>query len=118
MTELFQKLTTLEQTYLIIALVSSVILLINFARIYIRGGDIDSNPRVSIFRNNEPGVVSQFFTFRNLVGFFTLFGWMGIACLKNNVSPGFTLPIATIAGFLMMTLTFLLFKRLKTLFES
>jgi hypothetical protein len=46
----------------------------------------------------------QFLTLKNLVGFFTIFAWTGIACSQAGLAPGLTLFISTAAGLLMMGL--------------
>lgn len=50
----------------------------------------------------DHGIGFQFFTLKNMVGFFTIFGWTGIACLESGWSIGFTLLISTAAGLAMM----------------
>mgnify|MGYP001489651260 CR=1 FL=1 len=64
------------------------------------------------------GVGFQFFTFKNIVAFFTIFGWTGITCIDNGLSTGLTLVISVIAGLLMMVLTSSLFFWMHKLAES
>ncbi len=52
----------------------------------------------------DHGIPFQFLTLKNLVGFFTIFSWTGIACIDSGLSNGITLLIATLAGLLMMGL--------------
>lgn len=52
----------------------------------------------------DHGIPFQFLTLKNLVGFFTIFSWTGIACIDAGFSTGITLLISTIAGLLMMAL--------------
>src|SRR5690606_9324059 len=44
----------------------------------------------------------QFLSFKNLIGFFTIFGWTGIACLGEGFSKGLTIVISMVCGLLMM----------------
>ncbi len=118
MTELFQNMTTLEQTYWIIALVSSAILLFIFAATFIGGGDVDMEADATDFEADDGGVGFQFFTFKNFVAFFTMFGWTGVTCLDNELSTGLTLLFSTIAGLIMMVLTSLLFYWMHSLSET
>ena len=46
----------------------------------------------------------QFFTIKNLVVFFTLFGWTGLACLDSGLSLPVTLVASLMAGLIMMSL--------------
>lgn len=118
MLEFFDGMSTLEQTYWIIALVGSVVFLIIFALTFIGGGDADMEADANDFEADDGGVGFQFFTFKGIVGFFTIFGWTGITCLDNGMSNGITLIISAIAGLIMMFLTSLLFYWMYKLSES
>lgn len=61
-------------------------------------GDVDSSI------DNDLGIDFQFLTLKNLIAFFTIFGWTGIVCFDANLSVGISILISTIAGTLMMTL--------------
>jgi hypothetical protein len=50
----------------------------------------------------DHGIPFQFLTLKNLVGFFTIFSWTGIACISAGYSNGLSLFISTIAGLIMM----------------
>ncbi|MDV7186378.1 hypothetical protein R3X25_03715 [Lutibacter sp. TH_r2] len=109
MLEFFDGMSTLEQTYWIIALIGSAIFLVIFILTFIGGGDTDMDADASDFEADDGGVGFQFFTFKNVVAFFTIFGWTGITCLDNGLSIGLTLILSVIAGLLMMVLTTSLF---------
>jgi hypothetical protein len=66
----------------------------------------------------DDGIGIQFFTFKNAMAFFTLFGWTGIACLDNGFSAGVSTTIAFMAGIAMMTLMSFLFLWISKLAES
>lgn len=52
----------------------------------------------------DHGIPFQFLTLKNLIGFFTIFAWTGIACTEAGFSNGITLVLAMVAGLLMMGL--------------
>lgn len=52
----------------------------------------------------DHGIPFQFLTLKNLIGFFTIFSWTGIACQEAGLSNALTLLIASIAGLLMVGL--------------
>lgn len=52
----------------------------------------------------DTGIDFQFLTLKNLIAFFTIFGWTGIACLNSGLSTGVSVFISLIAGLLMMTI--------------
>ena len=109
MTEFFDGMSTLEQTYWIIALIGSVVFLIIFILTFVGGGDTDMEADASDFDTDDGGVGFQFFTFKNIIAFFTIFGWTGVTCLDNGLSTGLTLVLSIVAGLLMMILTTSLF---------
>jgi len=118
MKEFFDGMSSLEQTYWIIALVGSAVFVVIFLLTFIGGGDADMEADATDFEADDGGVGFQFFTFKNVVAFFTIFGWSGITCIDNGLSSTTTLLISTIAGLLMMVLTSLLFYWMHKLAES
>ena len=118
MKEFFEEMSTLEQTYWIIALVGSVVFLGIFILTFIGGGDTDMEADASDFEADDGGVGFQFFTFKNIVAFFTIFGWTGVTCIDSGLSTTLTLIISTVAGLIMMVLTSLLFYWMHKLTES
>ncbi len=118
MKEFFTGMSSLEQTYWIIALVGSAVFLVIFLLTFIGGGDTDMDADASDFEVDDGGVGFQFFTFKGVVAFFTIFGWSGLTCLNNNLSTTVTLIISFIAGILMMVITTSLFYWMHKLAES
>lgn len=110
MIELFEALTPLEQIYWVTALLGSVIFVIILLLTFI-GGDMDSDMDAdgTDFDADDGGVGFQFFTIKNLVAFFTIFGWAGITCIDHGYSTTITLIVSIVAGLLMMVVTSLLF---------
>ncbi len=67
------------------------------------GGDTpDDLPDTEV--EADHGLPFQFFTLKNLVAFFTVFAWTGIACTDAGYSNGLTLTISTAAGLLMVAI--------------
>lgn len=118
MMDFFDGMSTLEQTYWGIALVGSAIFLVIFMLTFIGGGDSDMEADASDFEADDGGVGFQFFTFKGIIAFFTIFGWSGIVCIDNGLSTNATLIISIIAGFIMMVLTSSLFYWMHKLAES
>jgi len=118
MTEFFEGMSSLEKTYWITALLGSLVFIFIFIMTFI-GGDIDGDMDIDgDFDVDDGGVGFQFFTFKNVVAFFTIFGWTGVTCLDNDISSGTTLVISVIAGILMMFATSALFFWISSLAES
>jgi len=118
MMDFFDAMSTLEKTYWIIALIGSAVFFIIFITTFIGGGDTDMEADASDFEADDGGVGFQFFTFKGIVAFFTIFGWSGVTCIDNGLSTGITLVISIIAGLIMMFLTSLLFYWMHKMSES
>ena len=117
MTEFFEGMTGMEQAYWIIALIGSAVFLIIFIVTFIGGGDVDMDTDIDL-EGHDGGAGFQFFTFKNLVAFFTIFGWTGVICLDNGLAQWPTIGISFVAGLIMMALTSLLFFQMAKLAES
>lgn len=66
----------------------------------------------------DDGIGYQFFTIKNFIGFFTMFGWVGIAAYKGGLGPGLTLVAALIGGAIMIVIMALLFRNVSKLRHS
>ena len=110
-------LNTLEQIYWIFAIPSSlaflIILIMTFA-----AGDFDDSGAVDSEIDSDHGIGFQFFTLKNLVGFFTVFSWVGLACIDSGLGTSLTIIISVISGTLMMVLMGLLFYFMGKLVDS
>ncbi|MFM7851156.1 MAG: hypothetical protein ACKO96_04380, partial [Flammeovirgaceae bacterium] len=52
----------------------------------------------------DHGIAFQFLTLKNLIGFFTIFSWAGIASVNAGLSNTLSVIVATVSGLLMMAL--------------
>lgn len=68
--------------------------------------------------DSDTGVGFQFFTFKNLVAFFTIFGWSGIASLEAGNSKPTTVIISLFCGLLMMFIMAAIFYYISKLTSS
>ncbi|MGY0408405.1 MAG: hypothetical protein ACWIPJ_08645, partial [Polaribacter sp.] len=75
-------------------------------------GDVDANI------DADTGVGFQFFTLKNLVAFFTIFGWSGIASMDAGHSKSVTIIISIICGLAMMFVMAVLFYYISKLTSS
>lgn len=66
----------------------------------------------------DPGIGYQFFTIKNFIAFFTMFGWVGIAAYKGGLGPGITLVAALVGGIAMVVIMALLFRNVSKLKHS
>mgnify|MGYP003751094291 FL=1 len=70
--------------------------------IYINILDISADHDVAF--DSDHGIGFQFLSIKNLVGFFAIFGWTGIALLSGGKGLGITIIISVLAGLAMMVI--------------
>lgn len=134
MTEWWETLTSFEKIFWYIAVPFSVILLIQLILTFagmggsdadvgggdtdISGLDVDEDIDVDIDTDggdsadadmNDVVPTFHFFTIRNFIAFFTMFGWAGIAAIRNGFSVSGTITIAIAAGLVVMLVVSALF---------
>ncbi|PCJ95424.1 MAG: hypothetical protein COA50_09475 [Flavobacteriaceae bacterium] len=111
MVEWFSELASFDKVYWTIAGVASLFFVF-VAVSTLMGGDTDDiDGDVDADIEGDVGVGFQFFTFKNLVAFFTIFGWSGISCIDAGYSQTMTIVISAISGLVMMfAMTFLIYQ--------
>ncbi|KPM32881.1 Hypothetical protein I595_1308 [Croceitalea dokdonensis DOKDO 023] len=114
----FAALSLFEKIYWITALVSSAIFLVLMILTLVGGDADDMGGDVDAEIDGDTGIGFQFLSFKNLMGFLTIFGWSGISCLDNGLSTGLTVVISVICGLAMMTAMAALFYYLAKLQHS
>lgn len=114
MLDWFKEISTFEQVYWITALISSLIFAVILVTTFL-GGDTDVDADAD---GDMDGGGFQFFTFKNLVGFLTIFSWSGLACIRGSQSAGVTLVVSVICGLVMMTAMASIFYFLNRLVED
>ena len=117
MTEWFTELTSFEKFYWIITGVSSLFFIFILIATFV-GGDVDDVGDVDAEIDADTGVGFQFFTLKNTVAFFAIFGWSGISSINVGNSHNTTIIISIICGLIMMTLVALLMFYMRKLNDS
>jgi len=101
MVEWFGDLSNFEKVYWVVTLASSVIFLI-LLLLTLTGGDVDDLGDVDTEIDADSGIGFQFLTFKNLIGFLTIFGWSGISLMAYDYSKPAVIGISIFCGLLMM----------------
>ncbi len=117
MVEWYSNLELFPKIYWGIALLGSLIFLITMILSFV-GGDADDIGDVDSDIDGDTGIGFQFITFKNLVGFFTLFGWSGIACIDAGFSKPLTITISIVCGLIMMGIMGAMFYYMNKLNDS
>lgn len=67
---------------------------------------------------DDTGIGHQFFTVKNLIAFFTMFGWVGIASYNSGLSKLVTIIVALVGGFAMVLIMVFLLRNVNKLRHS
>ena len=97
------SLTLAAKIYWGLAVPFTILFVLQMLFSFFGGGEHpDDTPDADV--ESDHGIPFQFITFKNMVGFFTIFSWTGIVCLDAGFSNGLSILIATFAGLAMMSL--------------
>lgn len=113
MSEWFATLSTIEQTYWVITLIGSIFFVFILATTFL-GGEVESLGDSDF----DSGIDFQFLSFKNLVGFVTIFGWTGLAGINSGWDDNTTLIVSFVCGLVMMLIMASLFYFLRNSGES
>lgn len=121
----WDALTTIEKVFWLIAIPFSVIFLIQMVLSFtgIGGGATDPGSDIPAdfhselgngshdvtHSNEDAGPGFSFFTLRNFIAFFTVFGWSGLALNNAGISIGITITLAVLIGIIAMMIISSLF---------
>lgn len=118
MKEFFTSMDSTQQIYWYIAIVASVIFVVQTIMTFI-GADADTDIDADFDSNFDGGDHPfQLFSFRNLINFFLGFGWTG-ASLFNTIENKFVLNVvAFLVGLVFIAVFFIIVKALLRLSED
>jgi hypothetical protein len=102
-TEWWEALSFPLKIYWSLAVPFTLFFVLQLVLSFFGGDDLDvpdDTPDAEIA--GDEGIPFQFFSLKNLIAFFTLFGWVGIAAIDSGFSETMSIVLATIAGLIMM----------------
>jgi H+/Cl- antiporter ClcA len=81
---------------------------------FIGGGDGD----IDDMGDDGHGDATSFFTIRNMIAFFTMFGWSGLAAYKSGIPNAWVIVIAVASGVLMTSVLYFIMSKANKLRQS
>ena len=102
--EAWQNMVFIEKLYWCFAIPFSVLFVVQLILTFFVG-DIDSevsDGHADFSVDHDTGIDFQFISLKNLIAFFTIFGWAGLTGIHGGLPNWLTVLISTVAGFLMM----------------
>ncbi len=107
-----------EKIFWAIALLFSVLFLIQTVLSFIGGDGAESLGDSDSAIAHDDGMDQGFFTIRNMIAFFTIFGWTGIALIKGGSSKVLVVGAALAAGIAIVLVMMFLFRSMSKLKQS
>lgn len=114
----WQSLAGFEKIFWGIALFFSLLFVIQTVFSFVAGDGDESFGDSDAAIGDDDGMGHGFFTIKNFIAFFTIFGWTGIALIKGNVNKTLTVGVAFAAGLAVVFLMVLLFRSMSKLRAS
>jgi hypothetical protein len=102
--EAWESMVFLEKLYWCFAIPFSLLFVIQLVLTFF-GGDMDSmevDGDADFSIEHDTGIEFQFLSIKNMIAFFTIFGWAGITCIDAGLPNWLTILISTVCGLLMM----------------
>lgn len=109
----WQGLEGFEKIYWVLALLFSALFLTQIFLSF-SGGDSDAMGESDLSIDQDPGIGSQYFTLKNVVAFFTIFGWVGVAGTQSGWGQPMIILVGVLSGAAMVAMmVFIVSKVLK-----
>lgn len=100
----WQGMSILGKIYWLIALPFSVFFVLQTILTFFGGDGTDAHGDADASVDSDSGIDFQFLSIKNLIAFFTIFGWVGVVSLGSGINPVWSVILATIGGLIMMTI--------------
>lgn len=113
--EWWDSYDSFAQVLWIIALTGSVLFVFQMASALLLGDSDSAFGDADELVETDTGVGFQFFTFRNAVIFFTMFGWIGLGTYTDGNSQAVTIIAGLISGLIMVFIMAWLMKQIGSL---
>lgn len=114
----WSALEMFPKVYWMVAIPFSVFFIIQtIVSLFIGSADHDTATQADV-TDGDNGVPFQFFSIKNLVAFFTIFGWSGLACINAGLGSTLTIIISVACGLIIMLIMASIFYFMSKLTES
>lgn len=114
----WQSLQGFEKIFWFIALLFSLLFLIQTIFSFAAGDGDEAFGDADAAADADDGIGYGFFTIKNFIAFFTVFGWTGVALSKSNMSSIAIIGVALLAGCLMVAMMVVIMRSMSRLKQS
>lgn len=101
-----------------IALLFSLLFLVQLVISFAGGDGSEATGDADDYVSGDDGIGYQFFTIRNMIAFFTFFGWAGVAGISGGLNKGLTIALAVVSGAVVVVMMAFLFRSMSKLKQS
>lgn len=115
----WSELGLMPQIYWLIAIPATLVFVFILV-LTIFGSDADTDVQTDIGHGfvDGDGIPFQFLSVKNIVGFFTMFGWSGLGFISTGMGPALVILLSFLCGLAMMLAMAWLFYLMSKLTES
>ncbi len=113
----WQSMEVLEKTFWVIALLFSFLFIVQTIMSFL-GGDEGAFGDADDYVDSDDGIDQQFFTIKNFITFFSIFGWIGLACMKSGLPVWQVIIWSLLGGVGAVALMMFLFTRMSKMRAS
>ncbi len=114
----WQQLQGFEKIFWFIALLFSLLFVIQTIFSFAAGDGDEAFGDADAAADADDGIGYGFFTIKNFIAFFTIFGWTGVALSKSNLGSIAVIGIALLAGCLMVLMMAVIMRSMSRLKQS
>ncbi|MGQ8338780.1 hypothetical protein ACUNWD_19635 [Sunxiuqinia sp. A32] len=99
----WQDLSLVEQIYWLVTIPATLLFLVLlFTTMFGADVDVDVETDIDAALADGDSIPFQFLSLKNIVGFFTMFGWSGLGFMNSGLDIWLVILLSTICGLLMM----------------
>lgn len=114
----WQSLPAFEKIFWGFAIVFTLLFLIQTVLSFAAGDGDAATGHADMAVDHDGGIDYGFFTIKNFIAFFTIFGWTGIALSKGNISKPVTIIVALLAGLAVVSIMVFIMRSMNKLRQS
>lgn len=114
----WQSLSSFDKIFWAIALLFSLLFLVQTILSFAAGDGDAATGDADMAVDHDGGIDYGFFTIKNFIAFFTIFGWTGIALSKGSVSKPITVIVALLAGVAIVAVMVFIMRSMSKLKQS
>lgn len=116
---IIDALSSINTIYWIITIPASLVFLFQLALTFFNAESKTNSVSTKSADNiEEAPIVFKLFNFRNIIGFFTAFGWSGLACIDVGLSNTLVIMMSIISGCILALTMAIVFFFVKKLMRS